>query len=317
MADHVRASDRKIPQDKYSAHVTHKAQVEDRPSFGVIITNRNRPEPLLACLDSLAVQELPPAWVVISDLSSSQPHQAALIRLAHRYGASYLRIDHDDVWNKSLTFNTAFRMALRSLPPVTHVIQLDADMILHPRLLGEAAAALRASPASLSSSAFYCAPRMAPPDLEPWGIPGDPAGYERMLAQCGPVKPMAVGVFMVLPCDWLADQHGFDEGFTGWGHEDTELWFRVENSLAHSKDVSGTLLIHQWHERQAGAGDVDANWPGLLNRMANRDHVANPAGWGSSRVAQSVLRAGPCRAPSRAGEPAELAGHPPFLPSSG
>jgi hypothetical protein len=283
-----------------SGHEGDEAQPKKTLSFGVIVTNRDRTRPLDACLASLAVQDTPAAWTLISDLSIGQPHREALRRLADHYGASYLRIGYDGVWNKSLAFNTAFRLALRRLPAVTHVIQLDADVILHPGLLSRTAAALRAS--SLSpprpNSSFYCAPRMAPPEMAIWTVPGDLAGYQRMLARCGPVATYAVGVFMVLPCEWLATQRGFDESFTGWGHEDTELWFRVKKSLPHSRDISGDLLVHQWHRPQAGAGDVARNWAGLVHRMANLDHVVNPTDWGGGRITESILRPGPLRVPS-------------------
>jgi glycosyl transferase family 2 len=272
-----------------------EVQPEFDPSFGVIITNRNRSGPVDVCLASLAAQDRPATWVLLSDLSSGQSHRAALTGLAERYGASYLRIEHDGAWNKSLAFNTAFRLALRGLPAVTHVIQLDADMILHPRLLAKAAAVLSAAASPLSSS-FYCAPRWAPPELDPWDVPGDPVSYARMLAQCGRVRVHAVGTFMVLPCGWLAGQRGFDETFTGWGHEDTEMWHRVKRSLTYDRDVSGTLLIHQWHQPQAGADDVTVNWTGLAHRMANPDQVVNPAGWGGGRITESVLRPGPLHA---------------------
>lgn len=258
--------------------------------LGVIITNRDRSGPLGACLASLAIQEIPPTWVVISDLSSQPPHREALTALADSYGTSYLRIEHEGAWNKSLAFNTAFRLALSDLPRVTHVIQLDADMILHPSLLGKAAAELA------GSGSFWCAPRMAPPDLVAW-IPGDNAGYERMLAQCGPVQHLAVGVFLALPCDWLASQRGFDEAFVGWGHEDTELLLRASKSLAVSRDMSGRLLIHQWHEPQENAGKQGRNWPLLVYRMANPASAVNPAGWGNGQVIESVLRSGLIGAP--------------------
>jgi len=259
------------------------------PSFGVIITNRDRTPPLEACLRSLAVQDTPPAWVVLSDLGSQQPHRAVLTGLAERFGASYLRIDHQGTWNKSLAFNTAFRQALCSLPAVSHVIQLDADMILHPRLLSRAAAELG------TASAFWCAPRTGPSDLDTWTTPGDPAGYERMLAQCGPVLSWAVGVFMVLPCDWLARQCGFDEAFTGWGHEDTELLWRVRHALACSADISGTLLIHQTRTCAAPTGrasctvwPIPVPWPThLAGEMARSPSASCGPG-----------RSGPCRPPA-------------------
>lgn len=278
------------------------------PSFGVIITNRDRTLPLEACLCSLEVQDTPPAWVVLSDLGSQQPHRAVLTALAERFGVSYLRIDHPGAWNKSLAFNTAFRQALCALPEVSHVIQLDADIILHPRLLSKTAAELE------SASAFCCPPRMGPSDLDPWTMPGDPAGYERMLAQCGPVHSLGTGVFMVLPCDWLARQRGFDEAFTGWGHEDTELWWRVRRSLAYRIDMSGTLLIHQWHRRQADAGRQGANWPRLVHRMANSGAATNTSGWGNGPIAEFVLRSGLIRTQQAAGASPQLAGRPDNAP---
>lgn len=268
----------------------HRAGAADqRPSFGVIITNRDRTAPLDACLCSLALQQTPPAWVLLADLGSRPPERAALLALAGRYQVSYLRIDYTGAWNKSLAFNTAFRRAMTSLPWVSHVIQLDADALLHPHLLSATATVLR------TAAAFWCAPRMAPPGLVSWPVPGEVAGFERMIAQCAPVIVSAVGVFMVLPSAWVARQRGFDEDFTGWGHEDIEIWCRARNSLSYAKDTGGSMLIHQWHQRQTGAGLLGPNWPRLTHRMANPGNVTNPAGWGNGRIVQSVLRPGMAR----------------------
>ncbi len=234
-----------------------------------------------------------PAWVMLSDLGSRQPHESALVALADCYRVSYLRIEHDGKWNKSLAFNTAVRTALRCLPAVTHVIQLDADMILHPRLLAKAEAELR------TAEAFCCLPRNGPAGLRPWTTPGDPAGFDRMLGQCGPPRAHAVGGFMVFPGAWLADQRGFEEGFTGWGHEDSELWLRARRTLRCRKDRTGSMLIHQWHPPQPGAGEAGPNYPRYVLRLANPAMVANPSGWGNGKIAKSVLRPGIARASRR------------------
>ena len=102
----------------------------------------------------------------------------------------------------------------------------------------------------------------------------------------------AVGVFLVLPCDWLARQRGFDETFTGWGHEDTELLWRAQHSLAPRSATSGTLLIHQWHPQQPDTDWHGANWPRLVHRMANPSAAANPAGWGEGPITEFALRSG-------------------------
>jgi len=261
-----------------------------RASFGVIITNRDRTRPLEACLGSLAAQQAPPAWVVLADLGSRPAHRAEMTALAERFRVCYLRIEHSGPWNKSLAFNTAFRRALRSLPPVTHVIQLDADAICHPCLLSRAEAELS------TVSAWCCAPRMAPAELELWPEPGEEAGYARMLEQCGPVTfARAVGVCMVLPSGWLAAGRGFDEAYTGWGHEDTDMWWRARQSLAHGKDISSSFVIHQWHPRQSGAGRKGPNWPLFVHRMANPGQPVNPSGWGAGRVTEARLRPGVAR----------------------
>jgi len=263
--------------------------VAPRHSFGVIITNRDRTAPLDACLGSLAAQDTPPAWILLSDLGSTPAHRSALVALADRYQVSYLRIEHDSVWNKCLAFNTAFKLALRSLPAVSHVIQLDADMILHPHLLTTTATELR------TVSAFCCAPRIAPPDLDLWAVPGDLAEYERMLAQCPPLSMFdmrAVGVFMVLPANWLLAQRGFDEAYTGWGHEDSDMWWRVRACLPFHRDVEGTMLIHQWHHREVGSGRQGQNWPFYVRRLADSEYAPNPSGWGDGQISESVLRVG-------------------------
>jgi hypothetical protein len=249
-------------------------------SLGVIITNRDRSDPLDACLASLSAQTEPPAWVVLSDLSSSERHRVALTTLADRYQISYLRIEHHGEWNKSLAFNTA----LRQMPAVTRVIQLDADSIVHPELLSVAAVG--------AADAFCCVPRFAPPDFTMWATPGNLAQYERMLAQCGPVNQWAVGVFMAAPTSWLVRERGMDETFTSWGHEDTELWLRACRSLRCRKDVTGAMLIHQSHPRQHDAAAGGPNRGRLMRRIADPGHQVNPSGWGRGRITHQVLRPG-------------------------
>src|SRR5262249_44299393 len=142
---------------------------------------------------------------------------------------------------------------------------------------------------------FCCAPRMAPPGLDIWAVPGDLAAYERMLAQCPPPTMLtiaAVGVFMALPAGWLAAQRGFDEAYTGWGHEDSEMWWRVRDSLRYRRNIDGSLIIHQWHPRQRGAGTRGLNWGRYVRRLGNSRYVPNPSGWGDGQISESVLRVG-------------------------
>src|SRR5215831_16360621 len=131
--------------------------------FGIIITNRDRPQPLRHCLRSLADQVLPPAWVVIADLGSSPTRAAELQAMAHNFSISYLGIAYDGTWNQALAFNTA----LRRMPRADHVIQLDADMILHPYLLAFTNRGLQ------SADALCCVPSYVTAHSVPENYNGD------------------------------------------------------------------------------------------------------------------------------------------------
>lgn len=114
-----------------------------------------------------------------------------------------------------------------------------------------------------------------------------------MLEQCSRVaSARSVGVFMALPVDWMVAQRGFDEAYAGWGHEDSDLWRRACYSLPYGRDYSGSLLIHQWHPIQPGAGEDGPSWPVLKHRIANPGCAANESGWGDGQISESVLRAG-------------------------
>src|SRR5690242_8724400 len=165
--------------------MTHRVDDGSKIAAGAIITNRNRIGPMDACLASLAAQETPPAWVVIADLGSDESSAAALRELADKYAVSYLRIEHHGPWNKCLAFNTGFRAALRRLFRPSHVIQLDADMVLHPQLLFTTVETLH------RVAAMYCAPRKAPADVAPWWPADGIDGFRRMIEQCGPTVRLA------------------------------------------------------------------------------------------------------------------------------
>jgi GT2 family glycosyltransferase len=259
-------------------------------TVGVIITNRDRVAPMDACLASISVQEKSPTWVLVSDLGSAPECAAALRAFADRYAVSYLRVEHNGQWNKGLAFNTALRAALRRLPRPSHVIQLDADMILHPRLVTTTVDTLR------EVDAMYCAPRNAPAGVT-WRPEAGIDGYRHMIEQCGPVVELASGPFMVLPVDWLERERGFDESFVGWGHEDADMWWRVRRGLSFTRDLSGTMLVHQWHHRQPGADRQGTNWPKLMHRIGNPDTEVNLAGWGEGQISWEIMRPGMTRTP--------------------
>jgi hypothetical protein len=252
--------------------------------LGIIITNRDRPQPLYHCLQSLAAQVLPPAWVVIADLGSSPEEAAELQALADTFCISYLRIAHDGQWNQALAFNTA----LVGMPPVTHVIQLDADMILHPYLLSFTDRGLQ------SVEALCCVPSYVSAHLVPKDYDGSWRNFRRVLSVAYGGHRLSRGGYVVVPRHWLIANGAYDEAYRGWGFEDADLWWRVGQQLTTYVEESGSLLLHQSHTRQAGATalDTNPNWRRYQLREAGVSLPVNPSGFGHASIDEATIRFG-------------------------
>ena len=253
-------------------------------SFGVIITNRDRCEPLQACLTSLASQTLSPAWVALADLGSTPAGAQTLHNLARRFSVSYLRIEHQGAWNQALAFNTA----LRHMPKTTHAVQLDADMILHPDLLQLTCLAVA------RRGAFAVVPSYVKADAVPAGYDGTRIAFRALAAQSVGGNPLSRGGFVTLPRDWLVEYGAYDEAYIGWGFEDADLWYRIGQCLSTFCEDTGSFLLHQSHPRQIGAagGAANPNRARYERRLAEASLAVNPGGWGRAPVAELEIRLG-------------------------
>jgi glycosyltransferase involved in cell wall biosynthesis len=61
--------------------------------------------------------------------------------------------------------------------------------------------------------------------------------------------------------------NGFDESFSGWGHEDADLFIRLLHSGLKIKDGRfATPVLHLWHKEQSRALEK-ANWQIVLKRL--------------------------------------------------
>jgi hypothetical protein len=254
--------------------------------LGIIITNRDRPQPLSHCLQSLAVQTAPPAWVAIADLGSSQRAAAELEALAERFGVSYLHIAHDGPWNQALAFNTA----LRHMPAVAHVVQLDADMMLHPYLLAFTQRGLQ------TVEALCCVPSYVSAHLVPKDYDGSWSKFRQVLSVAYGGNKLSRGGYAVFPRDWLMANGGYDEAYCGWGFEDADLWWRAGQQLTTYVEESGSLLLHQSHIRQSGATGLETNpnWRRYQLRELGISLPVNPGGFGQAPIHRTSIRLGIC-----------------------
>jgi hypothetical protein len=224
--------------------------------------------------------------VTIADLGSSDDGAAALEEIADCFMISYLRISYFDLWNQALAFNTA----LRHMPAVRHVIQLDADFILHPYLLQFTQKALT------TIDAMCCVPSYVDVREVPVEYDGSASSFGRLLSKAYGGNRLSRGGYVVLPRDWLIANRAFDEAYAGWGFEDADLWWRTEQQLTTYEEISGSLVIHQSHERQPGATDLSGN-PNYIRyqqRLTGVPLTVNPLGFGGAPVGRKLVRSGIC-----------------------
>ena len=259
--------------------------------FGVIIVNRDRPQPLQACLTSLAAQVMTPRWVAIADLGSSPANAQALHDIAERFAISYVRIDYFARWNQALAFNTAFR----HMPAVRHVIQLDADFILHPYLLAFTHRAL-AFVEALCCVRSYLDVREVPPNYD-----GSMEAFSQLLSKSHAADKRSRGGYVVLPAEWLSVNGCFDEKYEGWGFEDGDLWWRLQQQLTTYEETSGSLALHQSHPRDPGNSEYESNpnWTRYQRRISGVPLGVNPGGFGGAPVSYKSVRYGICSLPAR------------------
>ncbi len=252
--------------------------------FGIIVTNRNRPQPLRNCLLSLATQKYAPRWVVISDFGSTAEYSGRLQQLAEEYGISYLLVGDRGPWRQSLAFNTA----LRNMPEASHVVQLDSDMILHPYMLEFTRRFLQ------KAGAVGCVTSYTPPGAAYDAYDGTCSSFQELLCRSKTGAASAIGGYMVLPRAWLIENRGFDEQFIGWGFEDAELWLRAQRDLKTYVEPTGSLLIHQAHERQPRASMFreNPNWDAYNRRKRGDRRRVNPVSFGDAPVEKQTLRFG-------------------------
>jgi MoaA/NifB/PqqE/SkfB family radical SAM enzyme len=259
------------------------AIVQPTVRLGVIIPVRDRSAALGRCLRWLGQQDAQPTEVIVVDCGSldgeAQEAQAA------EADATYLRIESER-WCKG----AAVRAGLDVLDDAcTHVLLLDADILLHPEAVGRICAWLRTHEA------------VAVPPLDVELAPGAlaPGGdtFARLLAVASPRGQDQVGGVVAYPLRWLRDAGGPDPAFVGWGYQDLDLWRRAQQELLSpfvAEDAE--IALHVMHAPAPGReADAERNRALYEARAGGRAEVHRPGERvlqrrGLSTVAEMVAR---------------------------
>ena len=251
-----------------------------------VVLTYNRSDALLAVLRGLAAQCGPDDAVVIADDGSRSEHVQALKQGLPRFACP---VRH--VWHPDTGFTAARARNLGAAhADADYIVFMDGDCVPNPhfvrhhKLLAAPGFFVNGSRVLLSErlSAQVAAGRVDLQGLRAadwlrlrlsgdvnklaqlvrW--PGAPLRTETRFRWKG-IRSCNFGV-------WYGDLravNGFDESFSGWGHEDADLVLRLHNhGNGRRNGFFGTEVFHLWH-RENSRGNEGVNRERVLQRQGS------------------------------------------------
>ncbi|MGZ3182207.1 MAG: glycosyltransferase family 2 protein [Telluria sp.] len=254
--------------------------------ISLVVTTYNRPDALAAVVEALFAQDDRNFEIIIADDGSKDSTREAIDQLRARSPVPLLH-----VWQEDLGFRAAMARNRGTLAATgEYIVFLDGDcvpqrdFVARHRLLARRGYLVSGSRILLSPEfttqvltahlELHALSRAAWLRLRAQGhvnkvlqllAKWPDAGRERKRFSWRRIKSCNLAV-------WRSDLdlvNGFDESFTGWGHEDSDLVVRLFNAGVLRKDGAfATEVFHLWH-REAQRDQESSNRSVVLERAAN------------------------------------------------
>lgn len=249
-----------------------------REDCSLLVATYNWPEALARILRSAAAQTVLPGEILVADDGSGEPTRA-VVEAARRELPVPLR----HVWQPDDGFRAGqIRNKAVAAARGAYVVQVDGDMVLHPRFVEDHLAAARRG-RFIGGSRVVLGPEATRRLVEDGVPPGplSPGVRNRFNAVRLPAVGRAIAKVVsprslrsIRGCNmsyWRDDfvaVNGYDEAYVGWGREDTDLVLRfMQYGLARTFFKLQGIAYHL-HHRENDRGRLDAN-DELLRRAAD------------------------------------------------
>ncbi len=256
------------------------------PSISVVVTTYNRPDALETVLRACFGQDDRNFEIVVADDGSREDTRACIDRLRAESPVPLLHVwQEDDGFRAAMARNRGTLAASGD-----YIVFLDGDCIPQPNFIARHRALAREG-YLVSGSRVLMDPGLTAQvlegrvDMHKAGA-GDLLGM-RLRGQINKVLQLLVTWpnvgreskrftwRRIKSCNlgvWRKDLdtvNGFDESFTGWGHEDSDLVVRLFNAGVMRKDGAfATEVFHLWH-REAVRDQESSNRKVVLERAEN------------------------------------------------
>ncbi len=209
--------------------------------------------------------------VILSDFGSRPLERRATEALADTYSAQLIYTPSAGPWNRARALNIGIRRASGH-----YILCTDADMVFAPNFLRT----LLDAQHRLSDGALVlCRTRDLPQALQEQSWSRD--DLERLVEVSDYRARLGTGACQMATRAFFERVRGFDEAYTHWGLEDTDMTYRAKQAgLVHAWVDSETTMLHQWHPSQRTRWPLRKTLNDLRFHLTKRRIVKNKATWG-------------------------------------
>jgi glycosyltransferase involved in cell wall biosynthesis len=237
------------------------------PSTSLIIATYNWPRALDVVLESVRAQRELPDEVLVADDGSGEATREIVAAHQLRFPVPLTHVWHEDRgFRLAAIRNAAIRQAAGD-----YIVQVDGDIVLGPQFVR--AHRRFARPGSyVQGSRCLISPTLTESLLRDRRCRISPFARGLRNRQNGMYLPWLVpfirgprdadrrtrGCHMAFWRDDLQAVNGYDEGFVGWGREDSELAARLIHSGVQRRNFKyGAAAFHLWHPEAAARANAD------------------------------------------------------------
>ena len=249
------------------------------PALALVVNTFNQPDYLLRLLNALGRQTQLPQEVVLADDGSDDQTRAVFEGWAARQSFPCSRVWQEHAgFRRSRILNLAIAQAASA-----YLVFLDGDTIPHPAFVADHLrlaqprtfvqghrALIEQAGASFFGLGEFAADRRRA--LIGRQLRGLKHAYRWPWAVCRYRADLRGirGCNLAIWRDDLIKVNGYNEAFTGWGREDSELAVRLMNAGARRLDVRGwAICYHLWHP-PANRANLPANDQLLQGALAQK-----------------------------------------------
>jgi glycosyltransferase involved in cell wall biosynthesis len=246
-------------------------------SLSLIVSTFDQPHALAKALAGIQRQTQPPLEILVSDDGSAEPTRELVKKIS---ASSSIPVKHiwqpHDGFRKTIILNQTVLAAQGE-----YLVFTDSDCVPHPKFIEDHAA--------LAEKGFWVQGRRCfvkeefVPEFEAdkmpawsWMLAGKITGASKGVRWPIPVIHRDMKQRGIIGCNmgfWREDilaVNGFDEDFSGWGGEDSDLGTRLYHLGRRRKFVYGRAITFHLNHPQLPRGSATANFARLAETIAQR-----------------------------------------------